>query len=292
MTQYTDLHIHSYHSDGVLAPAALVEMAATRGLCAIALADHDSVAGIDEALAAGARHGIEVIPAIELSVGFGKFHDIHLLGYFIDHEDSRFRETLALFRARRDERVRAIISRINTRLSAQGKNRITYEEVHDLAKGAIGRPHIAQVLMARRYATDMQDAFERFLLPCNVPKAYFPMDEALEEIRRLRGVSVLAHPTTVTADRSVLQQLVKDLAVKGLNGIEIFNNSCSDEDRCFLERIADSCALLKTGGSDYHGFGSDIEMGCIRGNLVIQYNMIEAMKQYRMSRENVSSKEI
>jgi hypothetical protein len=265
-------------------------MAAITGLRAIAIADHDSVAGIDEALTAGARHCIEVVPAIELSVSYGKFHDLHLLGYFIDHEDSRFRETLALFQARRDERVRAIISRINARLSDQGRTGITYEEVYALAKGAIGRPHIAQVLITRGYARDMQDAFERFLLTCNVPKAYFDMDEALAEIRRLRGVSVLAHPTTVTSDRSVLQQLIKELAVKGLNGIEIFNNSCTEEDRCFLERIADSSALLKTGGSDYHGYGSDIEMGYIRGTQPVPYSMIEAIKMFLLNRENDSSR--
>jgi 3',5'-nucleoside bisphosphate phosphatase len=288
MEHYTDLHIHSYHSDGVLAPAALVEMAALKGLRAIALADHDSVSGIDEALTAGVRHGIEVIPAVELSVEYGKFHDIHLLGYFIDHEDCKFREMLSLFQTRRDERVRAIISRINTRLTVQGKSGIAYDDVHDLARGAIGRPHIAQVLIARGYATDMQDAFERYLLPCNVPKSYFPMVEALAEIRRLRGISVLAHPTTLTSDREILKRLITELAVKGLNGIEVFNNSCNEEDRGYLERVADSVALLKTGGSDYHGFANDIEMGCIRGNQPFPYSMLEAMKQFRLHRDRES----
>ena len=260
-------------------------MAALKGLRAIALADHDSVSGIDEALATGIRLGVEVVPAIELSVEYGKFHDIHLLGYFIDHEDSTFREMLSLFRTRRDERVRAIISRINARLTTQGKTGITYEEVHNLARGAIGRPHVAQVLTARGNAADMQDAFERYLLPCNVPKTYLPMDKALAEIRRLRGISVLAHPTTVTSDRAVLQRLITDLAVKGLNGIEVCNNSCNEEDRCFLERVADGSGLLKTGGSDYHGFDSDIEMGCIRGHQAVPYSLVEAMKQFRINHD-------
>ena len=127
MERYVDLHLHSIHSDGVRTPAELVEMAAKNGLRAIALADHDSVAGIDEALAAGERHGVEVIPAIELSVEFRRYHDIHLLGYFIDYRDEAFREKLVRFRARRDERGRAIIDRINARLSHEGREPISYQ---------------------------------------------------------------------------------------------------------------------------------------------------------------------
>lgn len=289
MARYTDLHVHSVHSDGVHTPAALVAMAAEKGLQAIALSDHDSVAGIDEALAAGARLGVEVIPAIELSVEFKGYHDVHLLGYFIDHRDAAFQEKLALFRARRDERGRAIITRINARLTQEGKGEISYEEVQALAAGALGRPHIAQVLVARGVARNVQDAFDRYVVPCNVPKRYFPMAEALAEIRRLRGVSVLAHPMTVTDNRAALKGVVTELAAMGLDGVEVFNNMCYKDDMIFLESLAFRLGLVKTGGSDFHGIEDDVEMGSGRGALAVAYHWVEELKLRRAQREELSA---
>lgn len=280
-----DLHLHSIHSDGVRTPAELVAMAAKNGLQAIALADHDSVAGIDEALAAGEQHGVEVIPAIELSVEFRRYHDIHLLGYFIDHRDAAFQEKLARFRARRDERGRAIIDRINARLSREGRGAISYQEVSALAKGALGRPHIAQVMVARGLARDVQEAFDRYVVPCNVPKLYFPMAEALAEIRRINGVSVLAHPTTISDNRQVLKGVLTELAAIGLEGIEVFNNMCYNDDMIFLESHAHSLGLLKSGGSDFHGFENDIEIGSGRGGLAVAYRWVEEMKKHIAERE-------
>jgi predicted metal-dependent phosphoesterase TrpH len=284
--RYVDLHLHSCHSDGLHTPAELVAMAAAKGLSAIALADHDSVDGIDEAMAAGERSCVTVIPAIELSVEYGKYHDIHLLGYFIDHRDGAFREKLALFRARRDERGRAIVDRINARLSRNGVNAIPYREVLDLAQGAVGRPHIAQALVARGLARDVQDAFDRYVVPCNVPKLYFPLTEALAEIRRIGGVSVLAHPTTITGNRAELKGLLAGLAAGGLDGIEVFNNVCFDDDMIFLESLARSHGLLMAGGSDFHGFEGDIEMGSGRGGLAVAYHLVEAMKKRLAERNN------
>lgn len=283
--RYVDLHVHSVHSDGVRTPAELVEMAARKGLQAIALSDHDSVTGMDEALAAGTMHGVEVIPAIELSVEFKGHHDVHLLGYFIDYRDEAFQEKLSLFRTRRDERGRAIIDRINAKLAQERKGGITYEEVHALSGEALGRPHIARVLVARGFARDVQDAFERYLLPCNVPKTYFPMDEALAEIRRIHGVSVLAHPTTISANRTILKGVIAELAAMGLDGIEVFNNLCYTDDMMFLESLAGRFGLVKTGGSDFHGIEKDIEMGSGRGSLAVTYRWVEELKRRRAERE-------
>jgi predicted metal-dependent phosphoesterase TrpH len=279
MKRYADLHIHSIHSDGVHAPALLVEMAARKGLQAIALADHDSVAGIDEALEAGCRWGVEVIPAIELSVEFRRYHDIHLLGYFIDHRDSAFRDKLQLFRDRRDDRGRAIVDKINALLAREGKDSIPHQEVLALAEGALGRPHIARVLVARGVVRDVQEAFDRYVVPCNVPKCYFPMNEALAEIRRIGGMAVLAHPNTITSNRAELRAIISQLARLGLEGIEVFNNTCYTDDMIFLEGLARSFGLLMTGGSDFHGFEGDIEIGSGRGGLAVAYHWVEGMKK-------------
>jgi 3',5'-nucleoside bisphosphate phosphatase len=286
--QWVDLHVHSIHSDGLRTPAELVQMAARNSLQALALADHDSLAGIDEALDAGGRFGVEVIPAIEFSVEFRGHHDIHLLGYFIDHRDEELREKLIRFRSRRDERGRSIVARINAKLSHEGKDTIGYEEVAALAKGALGRPHIARVLVARKLARDVQDAFDRYVGPCNVPKVYFPMIEALAEIRRTKGVAVLAHPATITDNRPLLRGLLGDLAAAGLEGVEICNRNCSSDDMNFLDRLAGSLGLLKTGGSDYHGFEGDPEPGSGQGAARFPYEWVEAMRQYRTAREKAS----
>ena len=286
MKRYADLHIHSIHSDGVHAPALLVEMAARKGLQAIALADHDSVAGIDEALEAGCRLGVEVVPAIELSVEFRGYHDIHLLGYFIDHRDSAFREKLQLFRSRRDDRGRAIIDRINAVLAREGKDTISHQEVLALAGGALGRPHIARVLVARGVVSDVQEAFDRYMVPCNVPKLYFPMAEALAEIRRIGGVAVLAHPNTITDNRAELSAIIIQLAHLGLEGIEVFHNACYKDDMIFLEGLARSFNLLMTGGSDFHGFEDDIEIGSGRGGLAVAYHWVEGIKKRLASRDS------
>jgi predicted metal-dependent phosphoesterase TrpH len=289
MKQFADLHIHSTWSDGIHTPAELVVMAAACGLRAIAIADHDSVEGIDEALAAGVEAGVEVIPAVELSVEFRRFHDVHLLGYFIDHRDAGLREKLAAFRTKRDERGDAIIDRINRRLSRQGKLPISTADIPAVSGGALGRPHIARLLVARGLARDIQDAFENYLIPCNVPKQYFPMVDALAEIRKAGGISVLAHPPSISRDRGVLRDLLKELAGMGLDGLEVFSNMCFDDEMIFLEDLARSLDLVITGGSDFHGFEGDVAIGAGRGGLAIAYNVVSAMKNCRDRRFSPTS---
>ena len=284
MEYYVDLHVHSHHSDGVHSPTSLVEMAATKGLRAIAIADHDSVDGIDEALTAGNRLGVEVIPAVELSVEYKRFRDIHLLGYGIDHRDPALQTSLAEFRRRRDERGLAIVTRVNNRLVRQGRKSISFEEIAAGATGALGRPHIANALIAKGHARDMQDAFVNYLIPCNVAKKYFPMSDALNEIHRLGGVSVLAHPTTITPDRRRLKELVKELTTLGLDGLEVFNNCCFADDMIFFESLADDMGLIMTGGSDFHGFEDDVEMGWGRGGLAVSHRLVTALKARREGR--------
>jgi predicted metal-dependent phosphoesterase TrpH len=281
MKQYADLHLHSIWSDGIHSPADLVAMAAARGLRAIAVADHDSVDGIDEALEAGARLAVEVVPAVELSVEHRRFRDVHLLGYFIDHRDAGLGTKLAEFRKKRDERGHAIIDRINRRLARQGRGSIPHDEVQALAGGALGRPHIAQALVARGFAHNIQHAFEAYLIPCDVPKQYFPMEEALAEIKRVKGIAVLAHPQSITRDRGAMRDIVGELAGMGLDGLEAFNNMCFDDDMIFLEELAASQNLVITGGSDFHGFEDDVEIGTGRGGLAVAWRLLEAMKRRR-----------
>lgn len=281
MTNLVDLHLHSTFSDGVRTPAELVAMAADLGLRAIALADHDTVDGIDEAIAAGTSHGVEVLAAIEFSVAFGSYRDVHLLGYLLDHRDPQLLAILKDFRDKREARGDAIIGRINEKLTLEGKATITSAEAAALAGGALGRPHIAQVLMGRGYVRDMQDAFVRYLLPCDVPKRYFPVDEALATINRLGGVAVLAHPTTITSDREPLSRAIEELVEMGLDGLEVFNNVCSDQDSAYLRSFAEKRGMVWTGGSDYHGIEEGICMGTGKGSMAVPYSCVEELKRVK-----------
>lgn len=279
MKQLIDLHLHSNYSDGVRTPAELVDMACRLGLKAIALADHDTVDGVDEAVAAGKSCGLEVLPALEFSVAFGPYRDVHLLGYLLDHRDPGLLATLAEFREKRERRSEAIIDKINEKLAVEGKLPIDKAEVAALAGGALGRPHIAQVLMANGYAGGMQDAFSRYLIPCDVPKRYFPVEEALATVRRLGGVAVLAHPTSITAERATLTRVIDELAALGLDGLEAYNNICSEQESEFLRYFAEKSRLIWTGGSDYHGIEDGIEMGSGRGSMAVPYSCVEALKE-------------
>lgn len=281
MKNLVDLHLHSNYSDGVRTPTELVNMAKELGLRAIALADHDTVDGIDEALAAGAACGLEVLPALEFSVAFGSYRDVHLLGYLLDHHDPALLDMLKDFRDKREARGEAIVGRINEKLISEGKDTISSAEAAALAGGALGRPHIAQVLMSKGYAHDMQDAFVRYLLPCDVPKRYFPVEEALATVKRLGGVAVLAHPTTITNERDTLTGIIDQLAALGLSGLEVFNNVCSENESAFLRGYAEKKGMIWTGGSDYHGIEEGISMGIGRGSMSVPYSCVEDLKRVR-----------
>lgn len=284
MEKLIDMHLHTVYSDGVYRPFEIVAMAAQKGLKAIAIADHDSVSGIDEALAAGVKYGVEIIPAVEFSTSYKDFRDIHLLGYFIDYKDKQLVGELEEFRKRRDDRAQAILEKINVRLGMENKRRISYEEVQAIGQHAISRLHIARILVENGAVDSVRDAFKRYLGPCDVPKHYFPIEEALTEIRRLKGISVLAHPPSITNDRRLLKNIIKEWTQLGLDGIEVFNNLCYKDDMIFFESLAQDLGLLISGGSDFHGFEDDVEIGIGSGGLAVAYHWLQAMRKIAVER--------
>jgi predicted metal-dependent phosphoesterase TrpH len=284
MKKYVDLHIHTFHSDGRYSPSQVVSMAVEQGLKAIAIADHDSVSGVEEAKAMGIQLGIEVVPAVELSIGFRDYHDIHLLGYYIDHRDKSFTARLSEFRKARDLRGKAIVEKINIKLASERKAGISYDELVDTAQESLGRLHIARLLVVRGQARNVQDAFIRYLLPCNVEKRYFPLQEALDEIARIGGVSVLAHPQSISDDRRVLNSLIREMKQMRLDGVEVFNNFCFKDDMIFLESLCRELNLAMTGGSDFHGYEDDVQIGIGRGALAVAYHLLEPLKTIAASR--------
>jgi len=279
-----DLHLHSTSSDGIYNSSDLVKIAAESQIAVIAIADHDSVDGIDEAISAAAEFGITVIPAVELSVEYAKHHDVHILGYWINHTDPSFVKMLSLFRQTRESRGVKVIDKINVKLESEGRKPIGIGEVMALAEGALGRPHIARILIEKGYCATMQDAFTNYLQPCNVPKEYLPFDDAVREIIRIGGVPVLAHPQSISRNREELTAIIRDMSQKGLGGIEAFNTMGFEGDTEFLRHLADSLGLAVTGGSDFHGSEEGLLMGKGRGNLLITSEILDTLYKKRPAR--------
>jgi len=274
-----DLHLHSSCSDGVLTPDELVAAAAQANLTTIALCDHDTIAGVEAAQKYGQHYGIEVIPGVELSVCFKEFTDVHLLGYWIDLHAPELNDRLAEFAFRRSNRNREIVSAVNQLLENEEKEPLTIAEVECLADGVMGRPHIARALLQRGYVKGMEDAFSRYLIPCDVPKAYWPMEDALKTIRNIGGVAVLAHPTSITHDQALLTDLVTDLKNMGLDGLEVFNTLANEHEIMFLQGLANRLGLLYTAGSDFHGIETYDTIGKGRGGIRFSDALLPPLRQ-------------
>ena len=241
-----DLHVHTTASDGTSAPAEVVKAAIEAGLTAIAVTDHDSVAGVAPALEAAAGTPLEIVPGVELSASVGE-RDLHILGYFIDHRDSALSDLLADLRAKRLERARAMVAA----LAAAGQH-VTIEDVLALANGgAVGRAHIARQLVASGSVTSMDEAFANLIGrdgPCYVAKPFLAAPDAMRAITAAGGAPVLAHPGVSNAD-----DVIATLADEGLVGIEAFHGEHDEQTRERYCVIAEYLGLVVTGGSDYHG---------------------------------------
>ncbi|MDY0189959.1 MAG: PHP domain-containing protein [Desulfuromonas sp.] len=281
MRDLVDLHLHSTCSDGVNPPQDLVAKAASAGVMALALCDHDNIDGVPAARQAGHQRGVHVIAGVELSCVWGEYQDIHLLGYGFDSEYLPLCQALTSFQEFRAQRNALIVEKINILLEQQGKLPLDFASVAARAGGTVGRPHIAMELIAAGHAKTMEDAFSRYLVPCNIAKRFFPVDEAINLIKAAGGVSVLAHPPYITRDQTAMQQLLDELVAVGLQGVEVYNNGAScDEIEWYLSQ-ARLRNLLVTGGSDFHGIeDGGAEFGKIRSIGAIPYSCFDDLQHY------------
>ncbi len=273
---FIDLHTHSSCSDGHLSPARLVRLARDRGLAAIAITDHDTTAGIAEALAAGRKEGIEVIAGIEISA-FLDHHPMHILGYFIDPGTPELQNCLSELQRIRQQRNREIQQKL-----ARFGIRITDRDLAAVAAGQTGRPHFARILVARGVVRSTDEAFVRFLrrnAAAYAPKAPFDACRAIEAITAGGGLAVLAHPNTFST-ATVLPAIIARLVDCGLAGIEGIYPSFTPALRRQLAYLADKFGLAVTGGSDYHGDDQRKSLaGTDEGSFSVPYRLLEAMKE-------------
>jgi predicted metal-dependent phosphoesterase TrpH len=249
-----DLHTHSSVSDGTDVPEILVRNAAAAGLDVIALTDHDTFDGWNAAEAAGRDHGLTVIGGVEISTGL-RGAAVHLLGYLPNPDFGPLVAELERIRAHRNDRLTTIIERLN-RVGVH----ITEQDVLAVASRAssLGRPHVADALVARGYVGNRGEAFDNWLAeggPAYVPKYAPPTADAIALVRQAGGVAVLAHPWGRSSRRVLTRSAIEELAVAGLAGLEVDHDDHDQADRDELRALAADLGLIVTGSSDHHGTG-------------------------------------
>lgn len=277
MPNIIDLHTHTTCSDGTYTPSDLVILAKKEGLRAVAITDHDTISGVEEAVNRGNEIGIEVIPGVELSVEFER--EIHILGLYIDYKSEKLHNALKEIMSQRNQRNPKIISKLNEIGIA-----VTFDEVKALAHGeVVGRAHIAKVLVQKGYTVDMRDAFEKYLrfgAPAYCKRDKISPSDAISLIKGVGGAAILAHPGHLKKSPQDLEKFIIELKQIGLDGIEVFHSDHNDEIQKLLQTIAMKNKLLISGGSDFHGdIKKDIKIGVGFGNLRIDYKYLEEIKK-------------
>jgi len=267
--KYADLHIHTHYSDSTFSPEEVIACANDKALSAIAICDHDSIDGIEPAIRAGRAVGIEVVPGIELTVEKADA-EIHLLGYFIDHQAPWFQKRLKEMQASRIERVRKMIEKLS-----EHDIKLSIDDVLKLSgKGSMGRLHLAQAMIKTGKVRSFREVFEKyigFLKPCYVSNVRFTPKEAIEVILKTGGVPVVAHPATMNKD-----EYIPELAGYGLRGIEVYHTDHNPNKVKHYEAMARELGLLMTGGSDCHGMGKGrVLIGTVR----VPYEIVEKLKE-------------
>ncbi len=263
-----DLHLHTTASDGSISPKQLVEIAAEIGLEAIAITDHDTFDGIDEAIEAAKDLPIEIIPGIEFAADAGG-KDIHIISYWPDYRLVWLQNELVLLRQARVNRTRLIIEELN-----ENNVDISLKEVLAVAQNAsVGRMHVAKILIAKGYASSIKDAFDRYIGPggcCYVKKPSRSPERVIDLIKEAGGVAVVAHPGLADCD-DVFPFLIEH----GLDGIEAYHPDHSVQQIKYYEDLAHHYNLIVTAGSDFHAKNGK---GAMPGTYQVPMSTVEALK--------------
>lgn len=245
ITEKTDLHMHTFHSDGYHSPEKLIEKAKSQGIKILSITDHDSVNGIGKATEYAAKYGIEVIPGVEISTDI-RDTEVHILGYFVDPNNKDLEHYLHFFREERHKRAIRMVNKLNI----LGLD-ISIDDVLVFAKdSAVGRPHVAQALLAKGQVKSFFEAFYKYIgnhAPAYERKVHLSPQSAFKIINDAGGLSFIAHPGNMP------EILIKELIDAGVDGIEVIHPSHSPEQVKFYRGIVIEYFLLESGGSDFHG---------------------------------------
>ncbi len=276
MEKKIDLHVHTTASDGTFTPAEVIRLASETRLAAVAITDHDTVSGYQEAAALGQYYGIEVVPGIEIST---RFHGaVHILGYFIDLECAELKEELSKIVSERDRRNQEIC-----RMMQEDGLPVHYEEMKSRFGEVIGRPHFAKILVELGYAESEQESFRKYM---EKGQRYFQrrtllsIERSIDIICISGGIPVLAHPFQYMLGDAGLRELIVYCKDLGLLGMECFYSGYSIEQSDYLKRLAAEYGLLVTGGSDFHGsVKPHIKLGTGTGSLQVPYTLLDRLRE-------------
>lgn len=267
-----DLHVHTTSSDGTESPEKVVFKVRNAGLEAVSITDHDTLSGVEPAMAAGKAIGLEVISGVELGALQGE-QEIHILGYLLDHNDRTLLEKLGALRSGRLGRMDKMVEKLR-----QLGYPVTIDRVLAISgHGSVGRPHLAAALVEAGSVETMGDAFKKLIgkgCPAYIPRYKLSPAEAVQIIKRAGGVPVLAHPGLDNAS-----SMIDELIPEGLQGLEAYHPSHTRELASYFERLAKRKGLLATGGSDYHGPGH--KEGCFIGASSVPYSVLTELKTRR-----------
>lgn len=244
-----DLHMHSIYSDGTWSPEQLVHHADDIDLKAMALTDHDTVDGLPAFMAIDSA--VLKIPGVEISIDYDQ-GTFHMLGLFIDYQNKALADAMQTLQQYRRDRNKLLIEGISNLIGEP----VTEADITENNKGELGRPHMAKFLIKKGAATDINDAFDRYLGKGQAlyqPKKRFSVQKALKLIHGAGGISVLAHPNTLNLGIHELINMIRTLKEQGLSGIEAYYHHYTNEDVNYYKGLAQQFDLLTSAGSDFHG---------------------------------------
>lgn len=272
---FADLHIHTDYSDGIYSPESIIKKSLKAKLTKISITDHDIFLGNLEAreIAKKKKYKLEIIPGVEFSA-FTQNKEIHIIGLFIDFENYKILNLVNDLQIRRKKTVKNIINHLNKKAV-----NISYEEVLSLAKGSIGRPHIAHELINKGYALSVNDAFDRYIsnnILGDVREPSLEINNAIKVIKDAGGISVYAHPNLT--DKNFFNDLIEMKEI-GLDGIEVSSPRYKLSRQKELMEICNKLNLIKSGGSDFHGFHKGIDIDPKNGINEIEFkNLIRSIE--------------
>ena len=262
-----DLHIHTTASDGTFSPKEIVQKAAALNLTAIAITDHDTVAGVAEALAASKKFNLPVVPGVELSVE--EDFEMHILGLFIDHTNPGLVSKLLEIKNGRRKRNREMVKNLN----ALGFN-LNFDKIAaEAGTEDFGRPYIAQALLKNGHVRSIKEAFDKYLSfegSVFVTRSKLSVSETISLIKNAGGLAILAHPVDIKLSKKEFGDFLNRLIDNGLDGIEVHYSKNSKEQTSYYNSLAEKLNILKSGGSDFHGDNKpNLKLGTGYGSLKV-----------------------
>lgn len=265
-----DLHIHSNSSDGKLTAAVIIQVAKSRGITLLSITDHDSISCQIQAAETAEKAGIAYITGVELNVSFahpqmreGKPVSLDFLGYQFDAENPALKSKLETMAKYREERAAKILENLNAEFTKEGISALTKDDlskIEESVDGTLGRPHIADYLVKKEIVKNRQEAFDRYLVKCDVPKYPLYLEEASKLVREAGGRLVLAHPndphgTSLVSLTKVLSEqtaVIQEKMLPHIDGVECWHSRHTPETTSHYIAFAKKNGLIMTGGSDCH----------------------------------------